>query len=80
MLIIINNSVDATLDAFEQRVGRYANHSRRNANIITRVTTVNGWPRLYFRAITAISKGDELLYDYGERRADCIKENPWLRH
>lgn len=35
-------------------------------------------PRLYFVALRNIAPGEELSYDYGDRRKDVIKDNPWL--
>ena len=35
--------------------------------------------RLFFYSIKTIQKGEQLFFDYGDRRKDVIKENPWLQ-
>uniref|UniRef100_A0A1I8J3S7 B box-type domain-containing protein n=1 Tax=Macrostomum lignano TaxID=282301 RepID=A0A1I8J3S7_9PLAT len=60
--------IDAT-NTF-QYVGRYINHSRRRNNLKPIVADVNNKPHLVFQAIRDIARGEELLYDYGERRSD----------
>ena len=71
------HSIDATKD--DGRYGRMVNHSRKSPNAVPKVyTDDSGCPRLCLVAIKEISTGEELLYDYGERRNDVMKSNPWL--
>ncbi len=60
-------SVDATKES--PHVGRLINHSRGGANS---KPDVGGRPVIYFNATRALSSGEELLYDYGERRAALL--------
>lgn len=69
-------SVDATKD--NGRMGRLLNHSRKNANVVTKVIEVDSYPYLCLIAVRDIDKGEELVYDYGERREDVVKAMPWL--
>jgi histone-lysine N-methyltransferase SETD8 len=68
--------VDATVCG---RFGRLINHSARHGNLVTRALAVDGIPRLCFFARRALRCGEELLYDYGDRRAAAIAAHPWLR-
>ena len=54
------------------------NQSKKSANAVPKVFTVNGVPRLCLMAIRDIEVGEELLYDYGEWRKDVLESNPWL--
>jgi len=69
------------LDATEEtgRLGRLINHSKLHPNVKPKVVIYNGSPRIIFISTCDIPKGQELLYDYGERRRDVIAKNPWLR-
>lgn len=75
------NDVTYCLDATEENntLGRLINHSKKNYNLKSKTATVNGTPKLFFIASQDIAPGEELLVDYGERRRDVLKENPWLR-
>ena len=70
----------ASIDATEEsdRVGRLINHSRRSPNLSPRVEMVDGVPRVYFVAAKDIHPGQELLFDYCERRKDVVSQMPWL--
>ena len=68
--------VDATEE--NDTKGRLINHSRKEANLKMRVVVVDGEPRIVFIALRRIANGTELLYDYGDRRKDIVKENSWL--
>ncbi|XP_063900128.1 N-lysine methyltransferase KMT5A-B-like isoform X2 [Zophobas morio] len=75
--------VDATLTG---RIGRFINHSAKAAlfilsaaNLVTKAMEVSGVPRLFFFAKRHILKGEELLYDYGDRSKLSLKNHPWLR-
>lgn len=68
-------SIDATAET--GRLGRLINHSR-NGNLVTRTILVNGQPRLALLAKVDIKKGEELLYDYGDRSKESLENHPWL--
>lgn len=69
--------VDATAET--DRLGRLINHGKNGNNLRTRVVEVAGTPRLIFVATRKIAVGEELLYDYGERRPNVIESFPWLK-
>jgi len=68
--------VDATVD--NGRLGRLVNHSKLKANLQTRIFEHQGVPHIMFFAARDIDTGEELLYDYGERRQEAVKDFPWL--
>ncbi len=60
--------------------GRLINHSRRSPNVKPIVrSTRKGLPVLLFKALRKIHRGDEVLYDYNERRGYVIQTYPWLQ-
>ncbi len=61
-------------------LARLVNHSRATRNIFLKVLTIGGRPRLGMFALRPISKGKELLFNYGEEDEDILKEAPWLRY
>ena len=69
-------SIDATKE--DGNLGRLINHSRKEANIVPKITDVDGEPHLYFIAVRDIGSGEELVYDYGDRRKTTLKHHPWL--
>lgn len=69
------SSIDATAET--GRLGRLVNHSR-NGNLVTRTVLVDQKPRLALIAKVDIKKGDELLYDYGDRSKESLEHHPWL--
>ena len=71
-----NCSTGATKD--DHRYGRMVNHSRKAPNALLKVFSIDGVPRLCLIAFRNIEIGEELLYDYGERRKEVIESNPWL--
>lgn len=73
-----NWCVDATQES--ERKGRLVNHSKKNPNLIARVHLHKGFPRVILTALCDIAVGQELLYDYGERRKDVLKDHSWLKH
>ncbi|CAF0799109.1 unnamed protein product [Rotaria sp. Silwood1] len=68
--------VDATEET--NRLGRLINHSRKNSNCQPKVFVVRDQPRLILVALRDIDIGEELFYDYGERRKDIVEAFPWL--
>ena len=63
-----------------QDLGRLINHSQ-HPNIKPEKTQLKDESevRLFFYSIKTIQKGEQLFFDYGDRRKDVIKENPWLQ-
>ena len=55
------------------------NHSKTQANVTPILYQLNKKPRLVFLAKRDISVGEELVYDYGERKRIVVEANPWLR-
>ncbi|CAL9682354.1 unnamed protein product [Knipowitschia caucasica] len=68
--------VDATKET--GRMGRLINHSK-NGNCQTKLHDINGVPHLILVASRNIDKGEELLYDYGDRSKASIAAHPWLK-
>ncbi|XP_038589969.1 N-lysine methyltransferase KMT5A-A-like [Micropterus salmoides] len=69
--------VDATKES--DRMGRLINHSK-NGNCQTKLHDINGVPHLILVASRNIDKGEELLYDYGDRSKASIAAHPWLKY
>lgn len=67
--------VDAT---HSQHRSRLINHSKRKPNLRPQLHEIDGQWRIVFRSSRTIRKGDELLFDYGERRPEVLKAHPWL--
>nr|CAH7769705.1 unnamed protein product [Callosobruchus chinensis] len=67
--------VDATEET--DKKGRLINHSR-TGNLLTRTIIVDNTPRLALIAKNDIQKGEELLYDYGDRSKESLRNHPWL--
>lgn len=70
--------IDAT-DPAKSNEARYINHSRAHANVFAYKLKVDNQIRLVFVALRDLPTGKELLCDYGERREDVLRDNPWLR-
>ena len=81
--------IDASED--DGSLGRLINHSRLPPNFIfdpknppkqnayaVSVKKVGIYPRVLIVATRDIVPGEEVLFDYGERRKECIKEDRWL--
>jgi histone-lysine N-methyltransferase SETD8 len=69
--------IDATAETGDK--GRLVNHSFKNPNLQPKVVFFSEQPRLILVALHNIHIGEELLYDYGDRSAQTIEENPWLK-
>lgn len=69
--------VDATRES--GRMGRLINHSK-TGNCQTKLHDINGVPHLILVASRDIDKGEELLYDYGDRSKASIAAHPWLKY
>ena len=70
-------SVDATKE--NGRMGRLVNHSRKQANVVTKMVTLPERPCLCLMAARDIQPGEELQYDYGDRSKAAEEAHPWLK-
>lgn len=68
-------SIDATAET--GKLGRLVNHSR-NGNLSTKIVEYKSKPHLVLLAKDNINKGEELTYDYGDRRKEALIQHPWL--
>ncbi|NP_001121300.1 N-lysine methyltransferase KMT5A-A [Xenopus laevis] len=69
--------IDATRET--GRLGRLINHSK-SGNCHTKLHNINNVPHLILVASRDINVGEELLYDYGDRRKSSIDAHPWLKN
>ncbi len=60
------------------RLVSHANPHRKRCNSRAEVIVWHGKPQLILRATRDIKKGEELAYDYGERRPAVVQASPWL--
>ena len=60
-------------------MGRLINHEKKDPNLVMRVVIVDDAPRIIFFARRAIEIGQELCYDYGEKRKHILQKYPWLK-
>ena len=71
-------AVDATSESL--KMGRLINHSKKFPNSAPKVLELrHGDPRVIFEAIRDIKKGEEILYDYNERRKQVRDSLEWLK-
>lgn len=63
--------VDAT---HTTHISRFINHSRKRANLAPKLVH----SRIVFKARRTIRAGEELLFDYGDRRPHVLAACPWL--
>ena len=68
--------IDATQET--GRLGRLVNHSCKAPNCVPKVFTLNNIPRVILVALKDIEKDTELLFDYGDRCKESLKNHPWL--
>jgi histone-lysine N-methyltransferase SETD8 len=69
--------VDATNES--KYKGRLVNHSFLKPNLKSRVVELPDSIHLCLFAKRNIQIGEELIYDYGDRRFRTIAYNPWLK-
>ena len=62
----------ATIDGHR---GRMIYHSKTHSNMNTKLIDIAGTPHLCFFSTKVINDGEELLYDYGDRRKDVTLAN-----
>ncbi|XP_066255830.1 histone-lysine N-methyltransferase Set8-like isoform X1 [Euwallacea similis] len=77
-----HNGTQYCIDATEEtgRFGRLVNHSRTNPNLVTKTLIVDKIPRLVLLAKEDIKRGEEVLYDYGDRSKESLQYHPWLAY
>ena len=68
--------IDATAET--TRMGRLFNHSKLEGNCHTKLFEMNSRPYLILVASRNIEKGEELMYDYGDRNKISLESHPWL--
>ena len=68
--------VDATKE--DNTCGRLISHGKKDANIEMKVFVVGDAPLVVFLASRDVAIGEEILYDYGEKRKEVLQNNPWL--
>ncbi len=66
---------------FGSTLGRLVSHTATASeqNVSAEVIDVSGSPHLFFRAKRNIEIGEELAYDYGDKRKDVLLANPWMK-
>ena len=79
--ILFNGSwcgVDAFME--DNSKGRLINHSLLMQNVKPTVhVNEQGNPCILFKAKREILEGEEIMYDYGERKRSVLEIFPWLR-
>lgn len=77
-----HNDIQYCIDATKEtgRLGRLVNHSRSNPNLVTKTILVDKKPRLVLIAKDDIKRGQEVLYDYGDRSKESLQHHPWLAY
>lgn len=71
-------AIDATDSA---HISRFINHSRRHANLVPvllKDPDNPNQPVIFFKATRRIARGEELLFDYGDRSPESVEGCPWL--
>jgi len=68
--------IDATAET--NRLGRLFNHSKLEGNCHTKLFEMSARPYLILVASRNIEKGEELMYDYGDRNKMSLESHPWL--
>ena len=68
------------IDATEEtdRLGRLLNHSKTESNVNSKIFAIDDVPHIILRASVNIARGEELLYDYGDRRRRIVDDHSWL--
>ncbi len=73
---VISCSIDASKEI--RKIGRLVNHNKTFPNATVKIMELNHKPKLGIFAKRLIGIGEELCYDYGERRECVFTHNPWL--
>ena len=64
--------LDATEELMPLRLGRLVNHASENPNARTEQVLIDETPHIILRAERHIEVGEEIFWDYGERRRSII--------
>ena len=77
ILFFRHNSKKLAIDATEDdgSYGRLINHSSRAPNVGMKIFVVEQRPTIVFVALREIKVGQEIQYDYGEKRKDILESN-----
>ena len=72
------------IDATEtDHISRFVNHNRKRPNLEPKLEyqMIDGMetPQIWFRAKRSLKQGEELLFDYGDRRKAVLEALPWLK-
>ena len=69
------------IDAFPENKtkGRLINHSKRGANVAPFLHIHEDIPRIFFKAIREINRGEEIFYDYKDKQKSSLETFSWLR-
>lgn len=80
MFYFIYNYKSYCIDATGETIykGRLVNHSHLSPNARVDVIYFNDTLHLALFATSNINVGDEILYDYGDKRKSVLISNPWL--
>lgn len=72
-------SIDSTDERPEFGLARLINHSRTSPNLIARkFIDKQRQPHIAFLASRDINVGEELAFDYGDRRPEAVRIHKWL--
>jgi histone-lysine N-methyltransferase SETD8 len=71
-----NICVDGTSE--DGSLGRLINHSRLRPNSVAKCFSWNGTRYIIIKALTCMKPYTQITYDYGERRPEILKLNPWI--
>jgi histone-lysine N-methyltransferase SETD8 len=72
IFMLNTGAIDATES---QHISRFINHSRLNFNLRPKLKS----GALYLITSREIDVGEELLFDYGDRRPEVLEHLPWLK-
>ena len=72
-----NWAIDATTEN-EESFGRLINHSKSLANLRPKVFVIGGKPKVMLIATKEVQKGQQLFYDYNDKRKQAQLDFPWL--
>jgi len=72
-------SIDATENRSSYGLARLINHSRSSPNMKVEFIAAPTRIHVCFFALRDIRAGEELLFEYGDKRRDVVRALPWLK-
>lgn len=75
-MYLFHFSIDATQE--DGSLGRLINHDIPG-NVYPKLVNEKNEPKIRFFARATINKGDQIFYDYGEKRPNILEKHPWLK-